>query len=162
MPTLLLVEDQQLIRQGLSALLSLEPDITIQAEAENGKLALEHLGKLAPEQLPDVALMDLRMPIMDGIATTEVITQRYPSIKVLVLTTFDDDELITQAMAVGAQGYLLKDTPSEELADAIRTVARGYSQFGPGIVQKMMAAQTFQAKAPRDQDAELVEKLPHS
>lgn len=156
---LLLVEDQKLIREGLSALLSLESDITIQAEAENGKIAIEHLAALPARQLPDVALMDMRMPVMDGIAATEVITQQYPSIKVLVLTTFDDDELIAQAMSVGAQGYLLKDTPSEELAAAIRAVARGYSQFGPGIVQKLMNTQSRTAVDTPQPDAAFVAKV---
>lgn len=134
----LLVEDQKLIREGLSALLSLEDGIAIVGEAENGQIALDLLAALGDEQRPDVALMDMRMPVMDGVAATSAIAQQYPNIKVLALTTFDDDELIAQSMAAGARGYLLKDTPSEELADSIRAVAKGYSQFGPGIVQKMM------------------------
>lgn len=137
---ILLVEDQKLIREGLDALFSLENDLTIVGEAANGKIALDWLANAAPEQLPDLVLMDMRMPIMDGVAATAVISKHYSAIKVLVLTTFDDDQLIAQAMAVGAQGYLLKDTPSEELAVAIRSVAKGYSQFGPGIVQKMIDA----------------------
>jgi len=136
---ILLVEDQQLIREGLSALLSLESDLTIVGEAENGQLAMDWLAQQSAGQLPDVALMDMRMPVMDGVAATDAIARTYPSIKVLVLTTFDDDELIAQSMSAGAQGYLLKDTPSEELASSIRAVSKGYSQFGPGIVQKMMA-----------------------
>ena len=135
---ILIVEDQKLIREGLTALLSLEGDLTIVGEAENGRAALSLLEQLAEDQLPEVALLDMRMPVMDGVATAAALSDRYPTIKVLVLTTFDDDELIAQAMAVGAQGYLLKDTPSEELAMAIRSVAKGYSHFGPGIVQKMM------------------------
>ena len=134
----LIVEDQQLIREGLVALLSLESDLTILGEAENGQIALDFLASRSPEEQPNVILMDMRMPIMDGVATTQAISQQYPDIKVLVLTTFDDDELIAQSMAVGAKGYLLKDTPSEELAMAIRSVAKGYSQFGPGIIQKMI------------------------
>jgi DNA-binding NarL/FixJ family response regulator len=137
---ILLVEDQQLIREGLTALLSLEADLTVIGEAENGQMALDWLAEQDSRELPDVALLDMRMPVMDGVATAAALTQRYPTIKVLVLTTFDDDVLIAQAMAVGAQGYLLKDTPSEELAMAIRAVAKGYSQFGPGIVKKMMGA----------------------
>lgn len=78
------------------------------------------------------------MPVIDGAATAAAMGDRYPHIKTLVLTTFDDDELIAQAMSVGAKGYLLKDTPSEELAMAVRLVARGYSHFAPGIVDKMM------------------------
>lgn len=153
MLNVLIVEDQQLIREGLVALLSLEADLTIWGEAENGQAALDLLAAKATQGrpdtgapdvglpdvgLPDVALMDMRMPVMDGVAATERIAQQYPTIKVLVLTTFDDDALIAQSLAVGAKGYLLKDTPSEELAMAIRSVAKGYSHFGPGIVQKMM------------------------
>lgn len=145
---LFIVEDQQLIRQGLVALLSLDKGITVIGEAENGQIALDHLEQLSPEELPDVALMDIRMPIMDGVATTKALSQRYPTIKVLVLTTFDDDELITQAMSAGAKGYLLKDTPSEEVAMAIRAVAKGHSHFGPGIVQKMMEALPKKTAAP--------------
>ncbi len=158
MINILLVEDQRLIREGLSALLSLESDLTIVGEAENGRLALEWLGKAVLEQLPQVILMDMRMPVMDGVAATAAITEQYPAIKVLVLTTFDDDELIAQSMAVGAQGYLLKDTPSEELALAIRSVAKGYSQFGPGIVQKMMVTHlptSADAPSPRGSKSRL-------
>lgn len=137
---ILIIEDQQLIREGLTALLTLEADLKIVGEAENGQAALDLLASLPPDHLPDIALLDMRMPVMDGVATTTNLSQRYPTIKVLVLTTFDDDQLVAQAMAVGARGYLLKDTPSEELAMAIRSVAKGYSHFGPGIVQKMMGA----------------------
>ena len=138
----MLVDDQQIIRQGLRTLLELENDITIVEDADNGETALARLDQLKQTgQLPTVILMDMRMPVMDGVAATSAIAVRYPSIQVLVLTTFDDDDLITQAMAVGAKGYLLKDTPSEELAQAIRTVAKGYSQFGPGILEKMLASQ---------------------
>jgi DNA-binding NarL/FixJ family response regulator len=144
MLSVLIVEDQQLIREGLSALLTLESDLIIWGEAENGQVALQLLAERSPADLPtdlpDVALLDMRMPVMDGIATAAALSQRYPTIKVLVLTTFDDDELIAQALAVGACGYLLKDTPSEELAMSIRSVAKGYSHFGPGIVQKIINA----------------------
>ncbi|NJM99757.1 MAG: response regulator transcription factor [Phormidesmis sp. RL_2_1] len=136
----LIVEDQQLIREGLTALLSLEKDLTIWGEAENGQAALALLSQRSADgnDLPDVALLDMRMPVMDGVAAATIINQRYPTINILALTTFDDDELIAQAMAVGAKGYLLKDTPCEELAMAIRSIAKGYSHFGPGIVEKMM------------------------
>jgi len=141
MTTLLIVEDQRLIREGLIALLSLERDLAIVGEAENGQAALSLLAELSEKDMPDVALLDMRMPVMDGVATAKALQQKYPSIKILVLTTFDDDELIAQALAAGAKGYLLKDTPSEELAVAIRSVAKNYGHFGPGIVQKMMNAQ---------------------
>ncbi|CAN1209193.1 response regulator transcription factor [Tumidithrix helvetica PCC 7403] len=135
----LLVDDQGLIRQGLRALLELEPDLEIVADAENGEVALNLLESLnATKSLPDVVLMDIRMPIMDGVAATQIINQKFPSVKVLVLTTFDDRDYVTEALAVGAVGYLLKDTPSEELANAIRTIQKGYTQFAPGILQKAL------------------------
>ncbi|AFY32782.1 response regulator transcription factor [Calothrix sp. PCC 7507] len=130
----LLVDDQSLIRQGLRALLELEPDLEIVGEAENGESAI----KLIAELQPHVVLMDIRMPIMDGVAATQEIHQRFSGIKVLVLTTFDDQEYVTAALQNGAMGYLLKDTPSEELAVAIRAVHKGYTQLGPGIVKKLL------------------------
>ena len=158
----MLVDDQQIIRQGLKTLLDLEEDITIVGDADNGETALALLEQLdLVKQLPAVVLMDMRMPVMDGVAATGAIATRYPSIQVLVLTTFDDDDLIAQATAVGAKGYLLKDTPSEELAQAIRSVAKGYSQFGPGILEKMLTGQQspdvevpegFDELTPREKD----------
>ncbi|MEO1590407.1 MAG: response regulator transcription factor [Cyanobacteria bacterium J06632_22] len=136
---ILLVDDQSILRQGLAALLGLEADLTIVGEAENGKAALDLIAGLPKDDRPQVVLMDMRMPVMDGVAATGAIATQYPAIQVLVLTTFDDDELIAETMRIGAKGYLLKDTPSEELADAIRAVAKGYSQFGPGILQKMVS-----------------------
>ena len=153
---ILIVEDQKLIREGLVALLTLESDLAIAGEAENGQIALDLLSQMTEDALPDVALIDMRMPVMDGVATAAALRQQYSNIKILVLTTFDDDELIAQAMSVGASGYLLKDTPSEELAIAIRAVAKGYSQFGPGLMQKMLGAlpqvserQNLTASAPK-------------
>jgi DNA-binding NarL/FixJ family response regulator len=130
----LLVDDQHLIRQGLRALLELESDIEVIGEAENGQEAL----KCITESIPDVVLMDMRMPIMDGVAATREIQKQFAKVKVLVLTTFDDNEYVTAALQNGAMGYLLKDTPSEELAVAIRAVYKGYTQLGPGIVKKLM------------------------
>ncbi|NEQ55561.1 MAG: response regulator transcription factor, partial [Leptolyngbya sp. SIO3F4] len=104
-----LVDDQQIIRQGLKTLLDLEEDITIVGDADNGETALALLEQLKlTDQIPAVVLMDMRMPVMDGVAATGAIATRYPTIQILVLTTFDDDELIARAMAVGAKGYLLK------------------------------------------------------
>ncbi|MEH1782550.1 MAG: response regulator transcription factor [Nostoc sp.] len=130
----LLVDDQSLIRQGLRALLELEPDLEIVGEAENGEQAIDLVAKFQP----DVILLDIRMPIMDGVAATREIQKRFPTSKILVLTTFDDDEYVSAALKHGAMGYLLKDTPSEELAVAIRAVHRGYTHLGPGIVKKLL------------------------
>lgn len=130
----LLVDDQSIVREGLSSLLQTHADLEIVGEAENGKIAVERSLVLKP----DVVLMDIRMPIMDGIAAIRLISQSAPEIKILVLTTFDDDQYVSQAMAYGAQGYLLKDTPSAELAQAIRSVNQGYTQLGPGLFAKTM------------------------
>ncbi|CDM95922.1 putative two-component system transcriptional regulator, LuxR family [Limnospira indica PCC 8005] len=139
-----MVDDQGIIREGLRSLLEAKPDLEIVGEAENGKLAVE----LALKLKPDVVLMDVRMPIMDGVAAMRSLAEQQPEIKVLVLTTFDDDEYVTQAMESGAKGYLLKDTPSDELAQAIRAVYKGYTQLGPGLFEKVMAARS---KASRDE-----------
>lgn len=140
---LLLVDDENLIRRGLKALLKLEKDLEIVGEAENGQTVLD----LIPAAQPDVILMDIRMPIMDGVAATKEITKAFPQIKILVLTTFADEDYVTQALYYGAAGYLLKDTPSEELAQAIRSVHKGYTQLGPGL-GKVMAQKLSVSKSP--------------
>ena len=129
---ILLVDDQSLIRQGLRALLELEADLEVVGEADNGQNAIALVETLHP----DVVLLDIRMPLMDGVAVTREISQRFPNTKVLVLTTFDDEEYVGQALRYGANGYLLKDTPSEELGAAIRAVDKGYTQLGPGLFEK--------------------------
>jgi DNA-binding NarL/FixJ family response regulator len=131
---LLLVDDQQLICQGLKAMLSLESDLEVIGIAHNGKAAVEQVEALQP----DVVLMDLKMPVMDGREATRLICQSFPNTSVLVLTTFDDDRYIVDAMRAGAKGYLLKDMPSEELAQAIRLVQSGYTQLAPGLMDKLM------------------------
>ncbi len=135
---IILVDDQSIIREGLSSLLQSKPDLEVVGDAENGQVGLD----LALKLQPDIVLMDVRMPIMDGVAATRSLTQQLPQTKVLVLTTFDDDEYITKAMKNGAKGYLLKDTPSEELAQAIRSIYKGYTQLGPGLFEKMIATNT--------------------
>jgi DNA-binding NarL/FixJ family response regulator len=141
---LLLVDDQGIIREGLRSLLEAKTDLQIVGEAENGQMAVE----LALSLKPDVVLMDVRMPIMDGVAATRALTEKAPDIKVLVLTTFDDDEYVTQAIRCGAKGYLLKDTPSTELADAIRAVHKGYTQFGPGLIEKTLGGSPSSVEPP--------------
>ena len=131
----LLADDQSIVREGLSSLLQTQPDLEVVAEAENGKVAVERSLCLNP----DVVLMDIRMPVMDGVAAIRTLIEQMPEIKILVLTTFDDDEYVAQAMACGARGYLLKDTPSAELAQAIRAVDKGYTQMSPGLFTKVFA-----------------------
>lgn len=137
---LLLVDDQILVRQGLKSLLEFKSDLQVVADAENGQRAIAEIEALqgTPRE-PHVVLMDVRMPVMDGVAATRLIKERFPHIEVLVLTTFDDDEYVSQAMRFGAKGYLLKDTPSEELAMAIRAVYKGYTYLGPGLFEKTFA-----------------------
>jgi len=134
MITLLIVDDQSLIRRGLKALLKLEDCLEIVGEADNGKSAIEQVAQLKP----NVVLMDVRMPIMDGVAATKEIASNFPATKILVLTTFDDDDYVVRAIKYGASGYLLKDTPSEELVKAIQAVDKGYTQLGPGLVEKVI------------------------
>ncbi len=129
---LLVVDDQQDFRQGLAALLSLQEDLEVVGQANHGQEAIALTEKLQP----DVILMDVRMPVCDGVVATREIHQRYPWIRILVLTTFDEDEYIGQSLKAGALGYLLKDTSAKELAAAIRTVHKGYSQLGPTIAPK--------------------------
>lgn len=136
---LLLVDDQDIIRQGLRSLLETHADLRVVGEAENGKQAVQTIEALhnTPEVV-DVVLMDIRMPIMDGVAATQMIRQRFSDTKVLVLSTFDDDVYVAQAMQAGANGYLLKNTRSPDLAIAIRSVHRGFTQLGPGLFEKAM------------------------
>ncbi len=141
---IVLVDDQNLIRQGLKALLELEPDLQVVGEGENGQAAIALVETLQP----DVVLMDIRMPIMDGVAATREICQQFADTKVLVLTTFDDEQYVAEALRYGAMGYLLKDTPSEELAAAIRSVHKGYTQLGPGLVEKIIARVPTAAPPP--------------
>ncbi|MEH2182594.1 response regulator transcription factor [Nostoc sp.] len=131
---ILLVDDQHLIRQGLKSMLESNEQMQVIGEAENGQRALEVIAALQP----DIVLMDIRMPVMDGVATTKAIAQQYPDIKVLVLTTFDDDEYVFQAMRLGAKGYLLKDTEPDELMLAIRSVYKGQTLLGPGLFEKAL------------------------
>lgn len=131
---ILLVDDQHLIRQGLKSMLESNDQMQVIGEAENGQRALE----VIPALQPDIVLMDIRMPVMDGVATTKAIAQQYPDIKVLVLTTFDDDEYVYQAMRLGAKGYLLKDTEPDELMLAIRSVYKGQTLLGPGLFEKAL------------------------
>ncbi|GAP94209.1 response regulator transcription factor [Leptolyngbya sp. NIES-2104] len=133
---LLLVDAQSLIRRGLRAMLELEPDFQVVGDVENGRIALE----LVAELQPDVVLMDTRMPEMDGRVATQLMTQNFPNVKVLVLSTYDDDAYIAATMRAGARGYLLKDMSAKELADAIRVVHQGYTQFAPGIFDKLSIA----------------------
>ncbi len=131
----MITEDQRLMREGLKTLLDLEQDLTVVELAENGKDALEKL----PGAQPDVILMDIRMPVMDGVEATRIIKEKYPKVKVLILTTFDDDEFIIDALKSGAVGYILKDLSSEKLVTAIRDAHNGNSIMQPEIAAKIIS-----------------------
>lgn len=131
---ILIVDDQHIIRQGVKSMLECSPDLQVISEAENGQKAIDQIAILHP----DIVLMDIRMPVMDGVAATQIISQSYPQTKVIVLTTFDDDEYVSQAIRLGAKGYLLKDTEPDEIASAIRAVYKGHTQLGPGLLEKVL------------------------
>ncbi|MFN8654887.1 MAG: response regulator transcription factor [Candidatus Obscuribacterales bacterium] len=150
---LLLVDDQALVRQGLATLLALEEDFEIVGQASQGTEAVQ----LAESLKPDVILMDIRMPQTDGVSATKQIVGKMPQTKVLVLTTFDDDEYIVQAMQAGASGYLLKDLPSEQLASAVRAVHQGYTQLGPTITTKIISRLNSGGQQPEPSKASLAE-----
>ena len=133
--SVLLVDDQALFRQGLRTLLSVERDIEVVGEAENGAAAIEKVKRLWPQ----VVLMDLRMPVLGGVAATRRIRTEEPRSQVIVLTTFDDDEDVFDALRAGAVGYLLKDAPRGKLLEAIRLAARGESFLQPSIAAKVVA-----------------------
>jgi DNA-binding NarL/FixJ family response regulator len=129
----LLADDQALILESLEMMLNLKEDIRVVGAAHDGKEAIE----LAEQLHPDVILMDVRMPVLDGVASLERICARHPDIQVIVLTTFDDDEYVFKALRHGARGYLLKTIPVDELAKAIRTVHGGGALIHPGVAVKV-------------------------
>ncbi|HHY89974.1 MAG TPA: response regulator transcription factor [Chloroflexi bacterium] len=132
---ILIVDDQALFREGLHTLLLVQPDFEVVGEAANGEEAL----KMVTKHRPDVVLMDLRMPVLDGVSATRRIKDMWPESKVIVLTTFDDDEYVFDGLRAGAVGYLLKDVSSEKLVEAVRAAARGEYFLLPSITAKVMA-----------------------
>ncbi len=138
----LLVEDQRILREGLRTILDLEADIEVVGEAENGQVAVDVAAVLAP----DVVLMDLKMPVMDGVEATRRILGARPETRVVILTTYDHDSLVLEAIRAGAMGYLLKDDPADEMIRAIHLARRGESLLQPAVAAKLLAA--FQGTTP--------------
>lgn len=152
----LLVDDQALFREGLETLLSVHEDIQVVGNASNGQEAVE----VAAQVHPDVVLMDVRMPVMDGVRATKLLKEIRPQCRVIVLTTFDDDEYIFDALRTGAVGYLLKDVASAQLVDAIRAATRGESILEPSVAAKVIAEFTrVSSMVPTLQMEQLVEPL---
>jgi DNA-binding NarL/FixJ family response regulator len=139
-----LVDDQRLIRDGLRLLLELEEGLIVVGEAENGTAALDVYAAIQP----DVVLMDIRMPGMDGVEATRRLIERWPQGRVIILTTFDDDAYVFDALRAGALGYLLKDVSGPELAAAVREVARGGALIQPSVARKVLAE--FSRLAPQE------------
>ncbi len=131
----MIVDDQPLIRRGLAMMLGSEPDIEIVATAEDGQQAIE----LSQQESPDIVIMDLQMPGTDGVTATRHITSSSPGTRVVVLTTFDHDDLVFNAIRAGAQAYLLKDTSETEVLATIKAVHRGESYLSPVIARKVMS-----------------------
>ena len=127
-------DDHPIVRQGVVALLQDEPDIEVVADVADGRAALSAV--LAEE--PDVVLMDLRMPVMDGVEATRAVRERRPDVAVLVVTTYDTDEAIVRAVEPGAAGYMLKDSPTEDLVDAVRRAAAGETVLAPPISKRLV------------------------
>ncbi|MGN9910624.1 response regulator [Phytohabitans sp. LJ34] len=142
----LLVDDQHLVRAGLRMLCAAAPDVEVVGEADNGAEAV----RLAEQVLPDVILMDLRMPGVDGITATARILAARPSVRVVVITTFDDDDHLYPALAAGACGFLVKDAAPEDLLDGIRRAAAGDSPFSPAVLRRLVASAVHSRSAPTD------------
>jgi len=155
----LIVDDQTLVREGFRKLLELEPDMEIVDMASNGESALAAVERLrAQNNPPDVILMDIRMPNMDGIATTRAIKERWPDAHIVILTTFDDTELIHAGLRAGALGYSLKDITAEQLAMTVRTAARGQVLLQPDIASKVFSA--FTSSNPARSSASSINTAP--
>ena len=142
----LIADDHYIVRMGLMALVNTEPDMEVVAEAADGAQALELYGKCNP----DLALLDLRMPVKDGIQTTTEIRSRFPNAQVLMLTAFDGDEEIYKALAAGARGYVLKSSSGEKLIPALRAVAAGQQWVPKEIASRLAARNEFEALTPRE------------
>ena len=130
-----LVDDQNLVRQGVRSLLDLSEDIRVIAECVDGAQAVQDI----PRVKPDVVLLDLRMPSMSGLEVLQALSARNELPPTIILTTFDDDQLVLQGLKAGARGYLLKDVSLEQLVEAVRTVAAGGSLVAPMVTQRLMA-----------------------
>jgi DNA-binding NarL/FixJ family response regulator len=132
--SVVVADDQALVRGGFGMILDAQEDIDVVGEAEDGRQAVERIRELRP----DVALMDVRMPVLDGIAATRLVASEGLATRVLVLTTFDQDDVVYDAMRAGASGFLLKSAPPAKLVDAVRTVADGDALLAPSVTRRLV------------------------
>lgn len=144
----LICDDQEIVCEGLERILASDPEIEVVGIANNGAEALA----LIPQTLPDLILMDLKMPIMNGVVTTRRIREQFPEVKVLVLTTYDADEWLFDAIRSGAAGYLLKDRPRGELINAIKGTVQGNSYIDPAVAGKLLS-NVAQTQSPRSSES---------
>jgi DNA-binding NarL/FixJ family response regulator len=153
---LVLADDEAMVRSGLRLILDAEPDIDVVAEADDGESALEATRRTRP----DVLLMDIRMPGLDGIAAAERLSEEDTPTRVLLLTTFDDDDYLFRALAAGTSGFMLKSAPAEELVRGIRTVAAGDALIAPAVTRRVIAAFAHRPAARHARPPELAELTP--
>jgi DNA-binding NarL/FixJ family response regulator len=132
----LVVDDQELVRDGIASLLGIQPGISVVGTASDGKEAIEKTLSAAP----DVVLLDVRMPVMDGVEACAVLRRRAPACRVVMLTTFDDEEYVVEALKAGASGYLLKNLPADKLANAVRLAHAGVAQFDTSVTGHLASA----------------------
>ncbi|TDD43007.1 response regulator transcription factor [Nonomuraea terrae] len=144
-----IVDDDPMVRTGLRLILGGEPDLDLAGEAGDGRQAVAVIRDLRP----DVVLMDLRMPEQDGLVTTELLLSRPAPPRVLVLTTFDADDMVLRALRAGAHGFLLKDTPPAKMIEAVRAVAKGEPVLSPSVARQVIAAATDRHEPGREQAA---------
>jgi DNA-binding NarL/FixJ family response regulator len=152
----LVVDDQRLIREGIASLLNIQEGIEVVGTAGDGQEAIDQALALSP----DVILMDVRMPVMDGVTATAALARELPDSQVLMLTTFDDEEYIVKALQAGAKGYLLKDIPVSDLAEAIRLTHTGIYQLDPSVAGKLISAFQRVDPLPAQSSSEVVSRQP--
>jgi DNA-binding NarL/FixJ family response regulator len=143
--TVVIADDQKMVRQGLRVILEAEPGISVVAEADDGAQAIE----LVRRHLPAVALLDIRMPVLDGLRAARQVLADSPGTRVLILTTFDADEYVYEALRAGASGFLLKDAPADQLVTAVRCLAAGDALVDPVITRRLISRFTLAAAGPR-------------
>lgn len=154
---ILIADDQELIRESLKIILDMNSDIKVIGLAEDGNKVLE----IVKKNLPDIILMDIRMPELDGVLCTKIIKEKFPNVKIIILTTFDDDEYVFYALKYGASGYLLKGCSVQELTAAIHTVMNGGSILNAGVITKVVKLfnQMARANIAMEVDSKNVEEL---
>ncbi|NBE92721.1 response regulator transcription factor [Nonomuraea sp. KC401] len=152
---IVIVDDDPMVRTGLSLILGGEPDLELAGEAADGRQAMTVIRDLRP----DVVLMDIRMPHQDGLTTTELLLKSPSPPRILVLTTFDADDMVLRALQLGAHGFLLKDTPPPKMIEAVRACARGEPVLSPSVAQQVIAAATGRHDPRRPQALEELSRL---